>query len=95
MGGLEGGEIHFILYLFFIIFGGIRLPMPKTEIKSFWASARRGGEPPGSKLQCAKYGIDLPPSSSFAPSVLDYQHKMSGLSEHPSFGDFIWEIICT
>ena len=58
--GGEGGEIHFIRYLFFILLGGIRIRMPKNKIKSFLAAVGRGGKPPQSKLEFSRYGIDVP-----------------------------------
>ena len=37
----------FILYIFFILLGGIRIPMLKFKIKSFLAAVGRGGNPHG------------------------------------------------
>ena len=42
-----GGEIRFILYLFSILLGGIRIPRLKFKIKSFLAAVGRGGHPQG------------------------------------------------
>ena len=44
--GGEGGEIHFILYIFSILFGGIPIPFRKTKIKCFVAAVGRGGGTP-------------------------------------------------
>ena len=69
----EGGDSSYSI-IFFLFFCGVYVYVCRTKENIILsATGRAGGEPPGSKLGCAGYGIDHVPGMAHRTCSMDHR----------------------